>query len=198
MTRPLIRLCCFWLLLSLLSACAPLNPGPGTSEPVHSAANQDVLQLATMGEQALQLAQAQTPDAVLREVETDLTEITFHFTDPAATSVTQIFVPDLESPPETWRVEANLISPLVGQAEPGIDWQRLKIGPGRVAQALTGHWPGCEVHSLILYREQGTLTWVAFCTIPEGLVSGNMNAETGVFQPSQAPPASFPVTATPE
>jgi hypothetical protein len=159
----------------------------------------EVVQLAALGEQAEQLAQIQIPDAVLRQVDTDLTQTIFHFTDPAATTITQISVPRPEAPPEEWSVKANLISPLLGNTEPALDLPNLKIGPNRVAQAIKTQWPGCELRGITLYREgeSNALTWIGFCKIPEGLVSGSMDAKTGVFQPSKAPPAVSPSTAIP-
>jgi hypothetical protein len=73
----------------------------------------------------------------------------------------------------------------------------MKIGPSRMAQAITRHWPGCVLRTMVLYPQDGRLVWTAFCSTPEGVVSGDMDNESGTFRPSQAPPASMPPTATP-
>lgn len=189
----------FILALCLVLVACANSPTPVVSTPTLGPnPDMDAMALAVLSEQALQVAQAELPDAVLRQVDSDLTKAVFHFTDSAATEVTQITVPTLTAPPEAWVVQLHLISPLVGQAEPSMDLQRLKVGPQRVAQALTAHWPGCEVRGMMLYPAEGQLTWTAFCNTAEGVVSGSMSAETGVFEASLAPPVMAPPTATPQ
>jgi hypothetical protein len=81
--------------------------------------------------------------------------------------------------------------------QPGMDLPSLRIGPKRVAQAIANYWTGCSGRGLTLYHEKDKLIWLAFCNTPEGVVSGSMESETGVFQPSSASPASIPTVATP-
>ena len=45
-------------------------------------------------------------------------------------------------------------------------------------------------------RDEGSLQWVGFCNTPQGVVSGAMDNDSGVFRPSQAPPARPPAVAT--
>ncbi|MCL5995062.1 MAG: hypothetical protein M1546_03275 [Chloroflexi bacterium] len=195
----LARICLLGLLLSMLLACTTAAQKPQTTELPQNAPDPDAVKLAALGEQALRLAQEHAKDALLRQIfaDSDLAKTTFHFTDQAATNVIQVIVPAPDTPSDQWLVEPNVLSPLAGHAEPGINLQRLKIGPKRVAQAITAHWPGCVVRGMTLYREDDRLTWTAFCNTPAGVVSGNMDNQTGVFRPSDAPPASIPITATP-
>jgi hypothetical protein len=49
---------------------------------------------------------------------------------------------------------------------------------------------------MTLYGEEDDLAWTVFCNLPEGVVSGSVDARTGVFTPSLAPPAIPPSVAT--
>ncbi len=171
------------------SAALP-TPSPGTPDP-------DVITLTTQGEQAKQIAQKEAPEVTLRQVDTDLNKTIFRFTDNAATKEINIIVPEPESPSEQWMLKFSDSTPLTGHAGPGLNLQHLRIGSQRVAQAMATHWPGCTLRSLTLYPEGNHLTWVAFCNTPEGVVSGSMDNETEIFQPSTAPPALPPPTAEP-
>ena len=184
------------LLLIGLAACGALSKLAPTPTPP-SAADPDAAALSALSQQALQMARGDIPDAVLRQVDTDLTITTFHFTDPAATRLVVITIPAPGAAPNAWNVDRGGISTLLGFARPGLDLSVLRAGPGRIAQALSSQWPGCQLRGLTLYPQDGRLTWVGFCMIPAGEVTGTLDAQTGVFQPSDAPPARFPVTATP-
>ncbi len=157
----------------------------------------DAIELIAMSEQAMQIAQQESADIVLRQVGTDLNTTYFKFVDGALSKVITVFVPGPGASANQWHTTVNTVSPLLSHAEPALDMQNLRTGPKRVAQAVTAHWPGCTVRGIMLYRENGQLTWLAFCNTPAGVVSGSMNDQAGVFQPSKAPPAPLPVTATP-
>jgi hypothetical protein len=157
----------------------------------------DVMRLIAMSEQARRIAQTETSNPVLRQVDTNLSVTDFQFVDRALTKVITIVVPQPEAPADTWRVTSNTVSPLLSYAEPVLDLQNLRTDPKRVAQAIRAHWPGCTLRGITLYRENDRLTWTAICNTPEGVASGNMDDRTGIFQPSAAPPAPFPSTATP-
>ncbi len=193
----LARLLALVLVLLASSACVSkpefAQASPGTTITPDSAA----VTLAAMGEQALKLVQKETPSAVLRQVDTDLNQTDFRFTDDPATKEIIVLVPAAGVPPDKWVVEQNDVSPLVGNTEPGLDLRQLRVGPGQVAQAISAHWPGCALRGMTLYNENNRPTWVAFCNVAEGVVSGIMDGKTGVFEPSAAPPARLPVTATP-
>jgi hypothetical protein len=182
--------------LLCLMGCAPADPGPsGTDSKLDP--DPDAVQLLSMSRQATELVQRQSPDAVLHQIDTDLRQTTFLFTDRAATREISVNVAATDMPLEQWAVRDDGLTPLIGNTSPGLRLDRLRIGPRRVAQAIIAHWPGCELRGLNLYDEDSQLTWAAFCTTQTGVAAGTMNAGTGVFQPSNAPPAPLPVIATP-
>ncbi|MBW7881660.1 MAG: hypothetical protein H3C34_03315 [Caldilineaceae bacterium] len=136
-------------LLIAVACTSPMKPtcvaGPSNADP-----DSDAISLVAMGEQAMQIVQANVADAVLRQIDTGINKTVFHFTDGAATTVTQIVVPTAETPPDKWIVEDHLISPLVSHSERSLNLQSLEIGPHRVARAITAHWPGCVVRRITL------------------------------------------------
>jgi hypothetical protein len=133
----------------------------------------------------------------LRQVDTDLNITDFQFVDKALTKVITVVVPNPKAPADKWHTTINSVSPLLSNAEPALDLHNLRTGPERVAHAISAHWPGCTLRGILLYREDDRLTWLAFCNTPEGVVSGSMDGKTGIFAPSEAPPAPIPATAMP-
>jgi hypothetical protein len=183
----------FSLFFLALTACAnAAKLAKPTPAPDSDAAN-----LITMGQQALQIAQKEASQVALRQVDTDLSVTDFRFVDSALTKEIMVVVPAPGAPLGQWYSVDNSVSPLLTPAGMTIDLQGLAVGPARVARAMTAHWPGCTIRGITLYHENDGLTWVAFCNTPEGVASGSMDNQTGVFQPSNAPPAPVPVTATP-
>lgn len=191
-----LRLSLFCSLLLAMTACAAALGSTDSSTHAIRTPDSDALKLISMGEQALQIAQ-KSQGIVLRQIDTDLTTTDFRFVDRLLTKEIIILVPEPDAPTEKWISTVNTVSPLLSYAQPAIDLNNLKIGPKRTAQAITNHWPGCGLRGITLYLENNKLTWLAFCNTPEGVVSGSMDDETGVFQPSSAPPASIPAIATP-
>ena len=191
----LIRLLVLSSVLLVSGAC--VGEAKSARQMPVSAPDPDAVKLVAMSEQAMQLVREKTPDAVLHQIDTDLQTTIFRFTDRASTQEISVLVPAAGVPPGQWGVEVNSRTPLVGNTSPGLALQRLRAGPLRVAQAIFDHWPGCTIRGLTLYLENNKLTWVAFCNTPEGVASGSVDVETGTFQPSEAPPAPLPVTATP-
>ncbi len=184
------------LLLVDLTACAVLPVSADNSTNTNSTPDSDAIKIIAMGHQARQIAQ-KSQGEILRQIDTDLTTTDFRFVDRALTRETMIFVPETNAASEKWRTTVNTVTPLLTYTQPDMDLHSLRIGPKRVAQAITNHWPGCSVRGLTLYLEKDKLTWLAFCNTPQGMVSGSMDNETGVFQPSSEPPASIPAIATP-
>ena len=177
------------LVFSLLLAACGGQP--------QAAPDPDVVSLAALEKQAVKVAQTETPDPILHQVDTDLHWTVFRFTDQAATKEITVLITAPDVPMEQWHVEVNTFSKLVGSKAPGIDLQTLNLGPGRVSRAAAAQWPGCTLHSLTLFLENETLTWVAFCGTSTGLMSGFMKNDGGIFQTYPGSPAQVPVTATP-
>lgn len=117
----------------------------------------------------------------------------FRFTDEAATEVISITVASASSPPDQWHIHIG-VSPLTGQPRPGMLLHGLKIGPSSVVETATWYWEGCSVTGLSLGGEGSKLFWHVFCGLPQGVFSGCVDARTGVFTPSNAPPARIPPT----
>ena len=194
--RLLFRLYIFCLLLLASTACAITPVTADHTAQSISTPDSEAVKLIAMGDQAMQIAQ-KSQGVELRQVDTDLTITDFRFVDAALTREITIVVPEQDAPTQKWVTTVNTVSPLLSFAQPAMDLHSLRLGPSRVAQAITNHWPGCSLRGITLYLEQGRLTWLAFCNTPEGVVSGSMDDETGVFQPSSASPASIPAIATP-
>ncbi len=190
-----IRLNIISLVLLALTACAAPPVPANASKNNASTPDPDATYLITLEEQARQMAQ-KTQGEILRQVDTDLKIIDFRFVNRALTSEVTIVIPEQNAPVEQWKTVVNTVSPLLSYPSPDMDLNVLKIGPDRVAQAATSHWAGCGVRSLTLYLENEKLTWLVFCNTSAGVVSGTMENETAVFQPSTAPPAAVPETAT--
>jgi hypothetical protein len=185
-----------WFLI-VITACTTVPSQLLAPQPITSTPDQDILTLVKTSVQAAQIAKKQTPGPILHQIDTDLKTMTFRFTDKGATREITVFIPAIGIPPEQWTTEVNERTPLVGNTTPGLNLDRLRFGPTYVAQMVFRHWQGCTLRSLTLYSENDHLTWVAFCNTAEGVITGTLNGESGVFTPSDAPPAPLPVTATP-
>ncbi len=187
----LIRLKIINVVLLALTACAT----PPVLANIASTPDPDAMRLIALEEQARQVAQ-KSQGEILRQVDTDMVTIDFRFVDKATTREVTIVIPTQDTPVEKWKTVVNTVSPILSFPSPDMGLNALKIGPERVAQAAASYWNGCSVRGLILYPENGKLTWLVFCNTSGGVVSGNMDNETGVFQPSTAPPAPVPGIAT--
>ncbi len=193
MTSHLVRLFTIGLLLTVVGACT------NSVRSTETTPDSDAIMLVTMGEQARQIAQRELPDVVLRQIDSnaDLSEFTFRYTDSAATKEIDITGAAPNVSPEQWSAQIITLSPLLGWSQPDMNLQVLRIGPNRVARAITTHWSDCKVRFVHLSLEKNDLVWIAWCDTPQGTVSGTMSNQTGMFQPSNAPPAHIPITATP-
>ena len=180
----------------ILAACGATAMPTDTPVPVPPA-DPDALTLVAMGEEAIGLARQTIPDAVLRQVDVspDGGAISFRFTDEAATRTIVVHVPGLDVPMHGWRVQDEEFTRFSGQPK-GLDLRAVHSGPAAVARSATGHWPGCTVRAMTLFGEEEDLSWIVFCNLPEGVVSGWVDVRTGAFTPSSAPPAVLPPIAT--
>ena len=173
---------------------------PGGRETFDSARHPDadVGALQALSEEAARRAEEEALDPVLRQadVSIDVGQITFRFIDAAATKDVSVTVPKPGAPPESWSIRSGG-SYLIGHPSPGINLLSWQIGPASVAHAATGHWPACVIRSIGLTGQGDDLVWYVFCSLPEGMVSGMVDGQSGVFTPSLAPPAVAPPTAKP-
>jgi hypothetical protein len=172
-------------------AVALSSPGEGMVDP-------DVPALVTMAEQSRR-AQQVAADATLRQIIVDLEMVTFFYTDATATQEFVVKVPVAGGPTGPDRLTVEITDPTVAHyvGRPVIDLKlnNLRIGPDRVEQAITQHAPDCDFSHLVLYPDGDVLTWVAFCAMSDGLVSGWMDNQTGVFHPEVLAP--WPSIASP-
>ena len=191
---------------AMLSACSeagltPTRDDPGGRETFDSARqpDADVAALVALSEEAARRAEEEAPDAVLRQVgvSPDVGRTIFRFTDAAATKAVTVTVPEPGAPPEAWIIHSG-VSPLVGHQSLGIDLPSLRIGPASVVRAAIGHWPACGIRGIGLHGQRDDLVWYVDCNLPEGVVSGTVDGQSGVFTPSLAPPAIMPPIATPD
>ena len=185
------------LLLMVLTSCENTVTLAKDSKLSDSLPDPSALKLIAMSERVMKVAQKESSDVVLRQVETDLSITAFRFVDSALTREIVVIVPEPDAPMERWSTVVSTVSPLLLSRGSGLDLQSLLVGPTRVAQAMTAYWSGCTVRGLSLVAQNNKLTWIAFCNTPAGVVSGSMDNQTGVFQPSEAPPALLASTATP-
>ena len=188
----MVQLAMAWATLALalvLNGCAQAT--------ATSAAYPDALTLVAIGEEALGLARKTMPDALLRQVDVspDGGAISFRFTDELAARGADVHVPSPDVRSNDWRVVDAGLTPFIGQASLGIDLRELRAGPAAVARSATGHWSGCSVRAMTLYGDAEDLAWTVFCNLPEGVVSGYVDARTGAFTPSTHPPIQPPPSA---
>ena len=187
-------------LLMLLVACGQANPtsspitilGTGNRDP-------DVAALANLSEQVIKRAREIASDAVLRQINIGLDRGThsFRLTDAEATQAITIHVFAPDAPPDQWEVVYGHLNQLLGNPRPGIDLQALQVGPAAAGEAAMTYWPNCKMGTLTLIGQRDDLTWIVFCNTAEGVISGTINAQTGAFVPSLAPPVPPPPIATP-
>ncbi len=198
--RTAVCLRVMWCLTLIgLAACAISETALQATSPFGTVADADATRLAALGEQVVPLARREAnSDVILRQVDTDLNQTTFRFTNSGATKEIDVWIPAPDAAVDQWKIDTATVTPLVGFIAPSLDLHTLRAGPQRVAQAITTHWPGCSLHGLTLYlNDNRQLIWTAFCNTPQGRATGDMDNVTGVFQPSVFPPAPLPVTATP-
>ena len=188
--RPLLSSVAVLFVSLFLAACV----GGSSTTP-----DADAITIADLGGKALDIALTETADPVLRQVDATLDGgYKFQFVDRGARVVVVVVaVPQKETRAVDWEV-LRTVSPLVGQLVEALDLAALRVGPDRLASAITSRWPGCRVRGVTLTGERDDLRWTAFCTLPDGsVVTGTMDNDDGTFRPSDAPPTLPPPDATP-
>ena len=184
----------------MTAACSVTGPAaPPGADALDSERHPDAVALELLGAKVVGRAREVAADAVLRQVDFNPRDgrQSFRFTDGAAPEVISVTVPSAASSPDQWQIHVG-ISPLGGHPRPGLLLRALRIGPASVTEAATEYWQGCGIRGLNLIGEGADLVWYVFCNLPQGVVSGTVDARTGVFTPSLAPPARVPLIATPD
>jgi hypothetical protein len=120
----------------------------------------------------------------------------FLVTDRDATFGVEIIIGTPDQPSNEWRIIP--IEFIRYEADVYLDIDSLNAGPKADMSLATRHWTECKPRSQSLVGSSDGSVWVVFCDLPEGTVSGWVDAETGEFTPSKAPPAIAPGIATTE
>jgi len=190
---------CISVLLFIV-ACSVTSTGltdkeTDTTSAVVIQSDADAIALAVLADKVVVRARETFPDAVLKQVGVNTKDgrRIFRFTDEAATQVISITAASASSSPDQWQVHIG-VSPLTWHPRPGMIRHDLKIGPSSVVETATKYWEGCSVTGLGLSGEGSKLVWHVFCGLPQGVFSGGVDGRTGVFTPSNAPPARIPPT----
>ena len=174
-----------------LGGCAKGGDAP-TATTALSSPDAEVLALVATAKNAQDRVGQMISDAVLRQVDcSPSSECTFRFTDSGATQGITIFAYS-SKPPEQWRLVREEPSPLIGYPSSGLDLQALVIGPGSAESQAAENWQTGSLRHLSLSGERRDLYWHVFWNLSEGVASGTVDARTGVFTPSSAPPAMPP------
>ena len=170
-----------------------------TTEP-----DSDALALREMAESALEISGIDDP--VLRQIFVNQVAInphtgshSFAVTNENATIGVQISVDNPDQPSGEWRVGSLEFPDRYQGAGLFVDIETLNVGPTAAMAAITEHWPGCVPRGqMVAWSDDGESgnDWYLFCDISEGTVSGFVDATTGEFTPSDAPPAVVPGVAT--
>ncbi len=186
--------------LLLIAACSVTSTGLADNKTETTGAaiiqsDADAIALAVLADKVVIRARETTADAVLKQVGVNTKDgrQIFRFTDEAATQVISITVASASSAPDQWQVHIG-VSPLTGHPRPGMLLHGLKIGPSSAVETAAKYWGGCSVTGLGLSGEGSELDWQVFCGLPRGVDSGVVDGRTGVFTPSNAPPAQLPST----
>ena len=191
----------FWaglVLISLvLAGCTQTGVSPS---PTQRPPDPDAVILVDLGRGALERIRGVAASAVLRQVNViaDGGPFEFQFTDRQATREIAVTIPAADADRGTWTVRLPTTSKLTAHPSPGMKLEGLRVGPGAVAAAATGHWEGCGIRSRSLTGEGEDVVWHVFCNLPQGVLQGFVDGRTGEFVPSEAPPAIVPPIATAE
>lgn len=173
------------IVVVLIVGCSSRTPEPDAGG----------LALREMAEQALAASGIDEP--VLRQIAVNPPTGRFDFavTDKEVTFGVQFFIDAPDQSPNEWRVVPMEF--IRYEADVALDVESVNIGATTAMAGATEHWPGCvSKGQTVIGSTEGNDQWVVFCDLPEGTVSGWVDAQTGAFTPSQAPPAIVPAIAT--
>jgi hypothetical protein len=159
----------------------------------------DVETVRSMVAQAKDAIRPKVPSVVLAQLDINPATgaQTFRLADAAGFVGVDVTAPSPDTPVGDWGVLVTDKTPLLGHPNNDLDLQAVKVTPAEAGEAVVDHWPGCALRSITLAGDGDVLIWYVFCDLPEGTVSGVVNARTGAFTPSDAPPSRPPPTATP-
>ena len=183
---PCVQLLTATFVVVLVIGCSSRSPEPDAG----------ALALREMAEEALGVSGIDDP--VLRQFSVNPRTDSHNFmvTDRDVTVGVVLWADTPDQLPSEWRhVPMEFMR---HQADVFLDVSLLNVGASAAMDAMAGHWPGCVPRGqTVIGSTEGDNQWVVSCDLPEGTVSGWVDAETGEFTPSQAPPVIAPVTATP-
>ncbi len=193
--RQLFNLVAGFLLTGILvvAGCARGEDAPTATTAPSSPDPEALALVATARDADVRVGQV-ISGAVLRQVDYAPGEYTFRFVNPEGTQGVTIFASS-GTPREQWRLTEES-SPLLGaHPSPELNLNALATGPGSAEHLAREHWQRGDLRSLSLTGKGQDLHWYVFWNLAEGVASGMVNARTGSFMPSPAPPAIPPPTA---
>ena len=119
-------------------------------------------------------------------------QYTFRFADYTMVRDVEVFVPAEQSPSEDYEVML-LDSVYWAKGEhPGLELGALRVGPAAAVKAASDYWHGCNLRALWVFGQGQELFWYVSCELPEGVETGTVDSQSGVYQPWSAPPAPTP------
>lgn len=170
----------------LVAACSSRTPEPDAG----------ALALRKMAGQALTASEIDDP--VLRQFSVNPRTGSHNFmvTDRDVTVGVELWADRPDQPPNEWHMVPMEF--MRHQADVFVDVSLLNVGATAAMASATEHWPGCVPRGqTVIGSSEGNNQWVVSCDLPEGTVSGWVDAETGEFTPSKAAPVIRPAIATP-
>jgi hypothetical protein len=189
--RQMVKAACGLLAAVFLIAC-------GSGEPLaqnRAVADADVREITALAEQARSLIDKSIPDSVLRQLDMSYEDFTFRFSDSEAMNGVVVFA-TVGMKPEAWKVVDE--SPArYRPSTSGVALENLLVGTESIVALARDHWNEGELSGATLGGEGADLTWHVFWDLPVGNVSATINAITGEFTASNAPPSRPAPTAFP-
>ena len=165
------------------------------STVAHLGPHANMREMVALADDSYSLVRQSVPDAVLRQVDYYAEGYVFRFTDAALTNSVVVFAL-ARTNPEQWKV-VDEGTPIYGLPSSGLDLAAVVVGPESVLEMARKHWSTGDFSGFGLGGDGQNITWYVGWNLPEGTVSANVDAVTGEFTASSAPPAMVAPTARP-
>lgn len=177
---------------ALLIACG----SPESSGLSQLGSHANLTDMVSLAGDSYSLDRQLVPEVVLRQVDYYAEGFVFRFTDAAAAKGITIHASTGTSPEQLKVIDGN--PKLLGHPSAGLDIAAINVDAESVLELAQNHWSNGDFRSLGLSGAGQDLSWYVFWNLPEGVVSAWVDAVTGEFTPSTAPPAIVPPIATAE
>ena len=143
-------------------------------------ADDDAIRLAEEANRAITRASELIDNPVLRQISLSQLNggIYFRFTDPAATVGVEVIAESPALPATEWQIRNTEF--VRYEPGPGLDFSSVMVGAQAVHDIASDQWPACDLRSMSLASAEPEPVWYVFCNLPEGVVSGTVNAQNQV------------------